>query len=197
MNFWETSEGEKLTGDERSSFTESFEIIPDRTTAIADIVFIERAKPTEHYLHDKYSIVWKITSNDFIRREVTQNLKCFDDNSRIANRSKNMLVRLYKLFGLKAASGNAPETEDLQLFVGKKAGIKINEYSMIKNDGETACGNYVSEVHDIKGFICAKGVKKEEGLVKSTSNNTLAANCGLDDALGRNKPNVDLEDIPF
>lgn len=156
MSFWKLSTGQSPSGSEEASFTGSFKIIPDGTTARATIKDFILEENGDSAL---YKVIYKIIEGEFSNREVVQKIKCFDAKQTIADRALNMLKRIHDLSNIKPAHANAPANEDLVLFKGKVLGIKINEWSMIKDDGSISEGNYVSEIHSPTEYECATGIK--------------------------------------
>lgn len=182
MSFWKLSTGQSPSGSEEASFTGSFKIIPDGTTALASIKDFTIDENGDSAL---YKIIYKIIEGEFSNREVTQKIKCFDAKPSIADRALNMLKRIHDLCNLKPSHANAPNNEDLLLFKGKVLGIKINEWSMIKADGSLSEGNYVSEIHAPAGYECATGVKLDtpKPMIQSalSNNNRVVDNSLADD----------------
>jgi len=174
MTFWTSPNGEEITGDPKKAFIQDFSIIPDGTTALAEIKsFVLIQKESEYLGHQKYyEIIWKITSNDFKNREVTQKIKAFAEKPEQVNRALNMMKLVMDLCKFKPAHSEAPINEDLKPMFRKVLGIKIREWSMPKNDGTGMMfGNTVSEVHDPKSseFSCEIGVKIEPVIDKLDS----------------------------
>lgn len=159
MSFWTLSNNEQAKGDEASSHVASFKVIPDGTLAIGKIkeFILDKDKQGNPF----YKVVYKLIEGDFKNREVIHKIKCFDSKTTIADRSINMLKRLYDLTGLKPSHDQAPQDGDLLQFKGKDLGIKISEWSMINPDGVLSEGNFVSEIHAPAGFVCLTGVKIE------------------------------------
>jgi hypothetical protein len=154
MTFWQSELGE-LSGKAEDAFTRVFSVIPDNTKALAKI---------EHFTirDNTYTIDWQLTDGEFKGQHVFQKLKVLDMEPKKRHKALNMLKYLYDLFAIKPKHTNAPTEDDLRIFVGKHAGIKIQEWSMPKTDGPGIIeGNFVSEVHPAAGFVCEKGVKAE------------------------------------
>ena len=188
MSFWTLSNNELAKGDEASSHVASFKVIPDGTCAVAMI---------KEFVNDKdkqgnpfLKAVYKLADGEFKNREVIHKIKCFDSKASIADRSINMLKRIYDLTGQKPTHNDAPKDSDLLVFKGKILGVKIAEWNMVNNDGTMSEGNYISEVHPAAGFECVTGVNSE--VVGRPSH--------LETAFSRNAvsglPN-DSSDIPF
>lgn len=177
MAFWESRTGEALTGNPEDSFNSGFQIIPDGTTAKAMIKIFE---PKEINGEKFYQITWKIVSDKFKNAEVRQKLNVFDTKPERAQRSLNMMMLIYNLFEYKPTHNNAPSIEELKIFSGKMAGIKIQEWEF-----EGKQGNRVSEVYQLdENFMPEVGIK----LKKVTSTPTRHSS---DEIL-----NLDM-DVPF
>lgn len=178
--FWSSEHGE-LSGKAEDAFTRIFSVIPDGTCAIAKI--------EKFTLKDEqYAVDWLLTAGDFKGQHVFQKIKAFDKDSKKRHRALNMLKYLYSLYQIQPKHNNAPDDDDLRVFVGKFAGIKIQEWSMPKNDGPGFIeGNYVSEIYPAANFQCMTGVKAE------------VVHSGVDSALTRNSRKQDVieEDLPF
>lgn len=199
MSFWESELGE-VTGSAADAFAKSFKQIPDGTMALAKI---------EAFTHQEYKdtgfkyleVSWVLTDGDFKGAKVQQKLKVFGgdsydkDPAKTKHRSLNMLKLLYQLFNMKPKHSNTPTDQDLALFVGKEAGLKIRETE--PND-EGKQYNWVAEVHETKGFVCETGIS-----VVVTHKPKQSKDYGqgpLDSAFNRNSPSMAIpadEDIPF
>ncbi len=190
--FWESELGE-VTGNASDAFAKSFTQIPDGTMAIAKIEsFVNSEYNGNRYL----SLNWVLVEGDFKGSKVEQKLKVFGDPmsadpAKARHRALNMLRLIYQLYNTKPKHSGEPNDQDLSVFVGKIAGIKIRETE--PNDKGRQY-NWVAEVHDAKGFKCETGVS-----VVVTHTNTQSHGNGLDSAFSRNEPvsnNID-DDIPF
>jgi len=188
MGFWKSELGQ-LSGEAADAFTQTIKIIPDGTMAISKI-----AKFTlqENYGKKYYEIEWELCDGEFKGRRVFQKIHAFDQDSKKQHKALNMMLLLYKTFNLKPTSSEAPSDQDLLIFNGKIAGIKIQEWSMQRDDGTMAEGNWVSEVHLPQGFKSETGIKAE----------VVHSHISVDSALGRNprvkNENLDLDDdVPF
>lgn len=194
MSFWESELGE-VTGNASDAFAKSFTQIPDGTMALARI---------ESFVNDEFqgvkflSVNWILTDGDFRGSKVTQKLKVIDadprdkDPAKTRHRGLNMLKLMYQLFDLKLKHADTPTDQDLAVFKGKEAGIKIRETEP-NNDGKQY--NWVAEIHEKKGFKSETGIS-----VVVTHTNTQYSQGTLDTAFSRNAnaPSVDnLDDIPF
>ena len=150
MNFWSSDLGQ-LTGNPEDAFTQSFSVIPDGTKAIAKIV---RMYNVEHNGEKRIEIDWELVDGEFKGRHVFHKLKVFDENSNKRHKALNMLMLIYKMFKVQPSSTEPPSDDFMKVFIGKHAGIKVQEW---ENDGK--CGNWVSEVHPSQSFKCETGVK--------------------------------------
>lgn len=188
--FWDSSLGE-VTGSEADAFAKSFTQIPDGTMALARIESFTNAE----YQGNKYlSIDWTLTDGDFKGAKVNQKLKVWGmlgekEPEKTRHRALNMLKLIYQLYNIKPKHAGEPTEQDLLVFVGKTAGIKIRE---TEPNHEGRQYNWVAEIHDAKGFKCETGVS----IVVTHTN---AQNGNLDTAFSRNSAvNVETEDeIPF
>ena len=192
-DFWSSELGE-ITGSAADAFAKSFTHIPDGTMALAKIESFVNAE----YNGNKYlSINWLLTDGDFKGSKVEQKLKVFGDpmakdSAKARHRALNMLKLIYQLYNTKPKHAGDPTDQDLAVFIGKLAGIKIRETE--PND-QGRQYNWVAEIHEAKGFKCETGVS----LVVTHTNN-IPVQGTLDSAFSRNAqastPNLD-DDIPF
>jgi hypothetical protein len=193
MNFWESELGE-VTGKEEDAFAKSFTQIPDGTMALAKIDSFVNAE----FNGNKYlSIDWLLIDGDFRGQKVNQKLKVFGDARdkdpiKTRHRALNMLKLIYQLYNIKPQHPNPPADDDLLVFIGKTAGIKIRE---TEPNAEGKQYNWVSEVHKAQGFKCETGVKL---VVNHTVNDD-----PFDTAFSRNRRGTSndinqlTDDIPF
>jgi len=190
--FWESNLGE-VTGSAADAFAKSFTHIPDKTMALAKIESFMNAE----YQGNKYiSIDWVLTDGDFKGSKVNQKLKVFGDpnskdSDKTRHRALNMLKLIYQLYNVKPKHAGDPTDQDLMIFIGKVAGIQIRE---TEPNAEGRQYNWVSEIHDAKGFKCETGINI---VVKHTHvDHSVDA---LDSALNRqaNKKIEPEDDIPF
>lgn len=150
MSFWNTEIGD-ITGDASSSFTNQIKQIPDNTYALAKIKkFAHKHFGADHTLE----IEWELTDGPFAGQKVWQKLKCWDSVEKTRYRALNMLLLLFKLYEFNPPPARAPHDNELGIFLGKTAGIKIQETE--PND-EGKQYNWVSEVHAAKGFQSKSG----------------------------------------
>jgi hypothetical protein len=194
MSFWESELG-AVTGNAADAFAKTFTHIPDGTMALAKIESFVNAE----YQGNKYlSIDWVLTDGDFKGQKVNQKLKVYGDpmakdSAKARHRALNMLKLIYQLYEVKPKHAGDPTDEDLSIFLGKTAGLKIRETEP-NQDGKQY--NWVSEVHDAKGFKCETGVN-----LVVTHTNKQFGNEPMDSAFSRqNSLPVGLsmdDDIPF
>lgn len=198
MSFWDSEVGE-VTGSAADAFVKTFKQIPDGTMALAKIdTFIN-----VDYQGFKYLLIeWLLTDGDFKGQKVQQKLKVYGgdkfdkDPAKTKHRSLNMFKLLYQLFNMKPKHANPPTDQDLTSFVGKVAGIKIRETE--PND-QGKQYNWVSEVHDSKGFQCETGISVVVTHKKMASGYDQGP---IDSAFDRNSqyagdPGPNSDDIPF
>lgn len=149
--FWSSDLGE-LTGKAEDAFSKSMRPIPDDTFAPAEI---ETYKLEDYFGSQIYNISWRIIDGEFKGRTVFQKIKAFDNDVKKRHQALNMMMYLYSLFNLKPKHSNAPDNSDLEIFTHKKAGLRIQ---LTKPNDEGKQYNYVSEVHNIAGFVPKSGV---------------------------------------
>jgi hypothetical protein len=162
--FWQTELG-MADGNPDNAFTQDFGLIPDGTKAFARIEdFSVIQKPSSAYgaASKIYEVKWVIAQGDYVGRIIFQKIRCFDEDEKKRFKALNMLRLIMNLSDVPAPNV-APDNYFLSQMVGKVLGIKIKEYSMPKSDGSGGLneGNFISEVHAIKGFVEAKGKKLE------------------------------------
>lgn len=192
--FWESDLGE-VTGKAEDAFAKQFTHIPDGTMALARIdTFINAEYEGNKYL----SIDWLLTDGDFKGQKVNQKIKVYGDtrakdSAKARHRALNMLKLIYQLFNTKPKHSSDPTDQDLAVFVGKVAGIRIRETE--PND-QGRQYNWVSEIHESKGFKCETGIS-----IVVTHTNTQNGQGSLDSAFSRNSsttPSADeFDDVPF
>lgn len=194
MNFWESELGD-ITGKAEDAFAKQFTQIPDGTKALAKIKSFTNQKNKEsgfQYLN----IEWVLQDGDFRGQQVQQKLKVYGgdqydkDPAKTRHRALNMLKLIYELFKIKPKHSNPPSDQELALFIGKIAGIKIRETA--PNDHGRQY-NWVAEVHPSQGF------KSETGEGLPVVAHALVSNhsSNLNNSFYQNDPGPDLSDIPF
>ncbi len=193
-SFWDSELGD-VTGKSEDAFAKQFTKIPDGTKAIAKIdSFTNQVYKDSGF---KYlNIEWVIQDGDFKGAKVQQKLKVYGgdkfdkDPMKTRHRALNMLKLLYQLFNIKPKHTNPPTDQDLAMFAGKIAGIKIRETEP-NDDGKSY--NWVAEVHASQGFKSETGVGlpivAQASVSSYSSKNTPFSN---------NEPPVfDANDVPF
>lgn len=199
MSFWESDLGE-VTGNAADAFAKSFTQIPDGTMALAKIEsFINvSTEPTQYQDGNKYLLItWLLTDGDFKGAKVEQKLKVFGDpmakdSAKARHRALNMLKLIYQLYSTKPKHSGDPTDQDLAVFNGKLAGIKIRETE--PND-QGRQYNWVAEIHEAKGFKCETGIS-----VVVTHTNKQLPLAAVDSAFSRNPSGVMdhlTDDVPF
>ena len=161
-DFWGKA-GEEITGRPEDAFTPEFdEIIPDGTTAPAELVLVELIDRLNQYKSEPekfYQITWSIVSGEFKGRQVTQKIKCFFGKPAQIAKALNMLMLIMKLCNYKPPHSNEPTAAELMSMRGKILGIKICEYQLDVGD-KILTGNWVREAHAVTdAFITQTGVK--------------------------------------
>jgi hypothetical protein len=191
MSFWESEVGE-VTGDAKDAFAKHFTIIPDGTKALAKIEsFTNQSHKDSGF---KYlNIEWVLQDGDFKGQKVQQKLKVYGgdqydkDPAKTRHRALNMLKLLYQLFNIKPKHNNPPTDQDLAMFSGKIAGIKIRETEMNEKGKQY---NWVAEVHPSTGF------KSEVGAgLPVIAHSSIRAEVPFNQGYQPN--HQDLSDVPF
>jgi hypothetical protein len=191
-DFWSSELGE-VTGSESDAFAKTFRQIPDGTMALAKIESFINAE----YNGNKYLVInWLLTDGDFKGSKVEQKIKVFGDpmakdSAKARHRALNMLKLIYQLYNAKPKHSGDPTNADLAVFHGKSAGIKIRETE--PND-QGRSYNWVSEVHDSKGFKC------ETGITLVVTHTNVSNNNGIFDSAFNRNESLDTvldEDLPF
>ncbi len=193
--FWESEVG-VVTGSAADAFAKSFTQIPDGTMALARIESFVNGE----YDGNKFLIItWILTDGDFKGSKVDQKLKVFGDPmakdpAKARHRALNMLKLIYQLYKIKPKHLGDPTDQDLAVFIGKSAGIKIRETE--PND-QGRQYNWVAEIHDPNGFKSETGIS-----VVVTHTNVQHNHAPVDSAFSRNNTfaadHGPLEvDIPF
>lgn len=185
MTFWTSPLGSKLTGTPEDSFSASFKTIPSGTTALAKI---EKFALQEYMGEQHYQVEWVLTDGDYKGRHIFQKIHAFDKDSTRRHRFLNMLMLIYNMFHVKPKDANPPQDDELRVFIGKHAGILIEEW---EKDGRS--GNWVSEIHPVDGFKSITGVSVETSFSHESG--------GVDSAFDRYNSSKDAvateDDVPF
>jgi hypothetical protein len=159
MSFYGTASGQP-----ELAFLADFTTIPNRTKALAKINKFEIIEKSSEYTGPQkfMQITWEVISEQFKGHQVTQKIKVFDGTPTQLDRNLNMLVLVMRLCNYTPQHTQAPSNQELLQMHGKVCGIKIQEWSMPKNDGSGMMeGNYVSEVYASANFLPELGVKSE------------------------------------
>ncbi len=181
MGFWKSEVGE-ITGDAKDAFAGSFKLIPDNTRALAEIASFANA---EYQGETWLEIDWHLVDGELKGAKVRQKIKVFGGGKWDKNpeqtkfRALNMLKLIYNLAGKKPSHAGAPQDMDLAVFQGFVAGIVVQLTEPMDNGKQY---NWVSEVHDKKGFVSALG--ETDTIVKINVNeqqNQMAAQAVEDD----------------
>ena len=196
MSFWNSRSGVAIDGSDENSFVKNFSIIPDGTTAKAQIKRFELIEKNNQLTGEPdvyYQINWRIIDGEFKNREVGQKIKCFYGKPEAIDRALNMLKRVFDLCNFKPNHSNAPTAQDIMACNNKILGIKIREWQQPKKDGSGfAEGNFVAEVHQITDkFVCETGEKLPMPEMRSAQ---------VDSAFSRNEKNFSSyadDQIPF
>jgi hypothetical protein len=193
-DFWNSRTGDPISGSLEDAAIKSFEIIPEGTTAKAQIIdFLLVTKTFDGVENSFYEITWTITEGPFKGRQLNQKIKAMDDKDSIAQRGLNILKRLYTLCNHTPKHGGMPTDADHLPFTGKHLGLKIGQWSMPKRKEPGFMeGNYVTELHPIDAnFVVETGIRKELPVAREAK---------LESAFSRN-PRAELEvlddDVPF
>jgi len=174
MSFYTAPNGHKVTGEESKAFAPDFSTIPEGTTAVAKIKSFEvvNKEATQYAEAQKFiQVTYKILEGDYVHREVTQKIKCFDGKDHAIERNLNMLVLVMKLCQFTPIHNNEPTASELGSMCGKIIGIVIGEWSLPKKDGTGMMeGNFVRECKRSEGFECKTGVKAEVKVMPMADN---------------------------
>lgn len=184
--FWDN-----VTGTSDQAFSkEIVDILPHGTQAIGKIV---KATNESGNFGDIIQIQWELTSGEFAGRHLFQKLYVFDTKPERQLKARNMLKYLLDLFQITVSQDGPPTNQDLMKLIGKFGGLKIMEWQMDKDDGSTAHGNSISEVHSAKAFESVTGKYREfklkppkgveSALTRNSRTITPAAQAFLDDEL--------------
>lgn len=177
MSFWQLSNGQKPTGEEKDAFTSDFALIPNGTKAPGKI--------KKFFINDSWgtpfiSIHWQLLEGEYANRIVFQKINVMDEKPEKSDKAKNMLMLIFKLLGFTPTHANMPTDADLSTMIGKVLGIKILEYHT--KDGKE--GNYVGEVHIVDdSFVVETGHSPVDSAL---SRNSRVASFGdpiVDDAI--------------
>ena len=191
LDFWHSDLG-VITGSQDDAFIKSFSaIIPDNTLALAKII---GAANDEYNGVKTIKIEWELVDGEYKGARTFQKIKAFDADPKKRHTALNMLKLIFDLARIDPAHNRAPNDVELSLLIYCFAGLKIQEWSLIKQNGEESSGNFISEVHNPKDFVSVSGKAKEKM-------RPLPRAQGVESAFSRNIPanlSADLnDDIPF
>lgn len=195
-DWWKTSDGDEIDtkSGEYDTGGGDFEVIPNRTNAIASIASAAWAKDRagNRYIN----IQWAVEKPEaYANRRVFQKLWCDDDDPRAKDpakkrdKAKQMLAAIDANAGGKLAkAGREPDDDDLALALTNKAmGVTIMVWELDAENGEKLEGNWISAVWK-KGTKELSEPEKQERRTKPASSSRKA----------RNDFDEDLDDeIPF
>jgi len=182
MSFWNSNLGE-VTTDEASAFAQQFQNIPNNSYLGAKVYeFEEKNHEGNRYLE----LTWQICGTEYDGQLVRQKIKCYDYDDKVRHRSLCMFKRLHELMGYQIAD-RQPTPMDLQRFKTRKAGIKVQETDPMPESGKQY--NWVSEVHDPKGFQVKIGESKPVPAEKTVSVQPKTSYLGVSDP--------EMDDVPF
>lgn len=174
MSFWQSDLG-SITGKPEEAYAKSFTHIHDGTTAIARIESFEN----KEYMGAAYlQIEWVLTEGDFAGQHVFHKLHVFDKDPNKRHRFLNLLKLIYEMFHVKPLDANPPSDQFLMTFVGKSAGIKIQLTQPNLDTGKQY--NWVSEVHEAKGFEVKAGLPPRNAPESAFSRNPKTTDYGDD-----------------
>lgn len=198
MSFWESELGD-VTGKAEDAFAKQFTKIPDGTQALAKIQsFTNQVHKDSGFRY--LNIEWILIDGDFKGQKVQQKLKVYGgdqydkDPVKTRHRALNMLKLLYQLFSIKPKHTNPPTDQDLAMFSGKIAGLKIRETEPNDNGRQY---NWIAEVHTSQGFKNETGVGLPivaHAVVSNYSKNSSANSIFTNSS---SQPTYDESDVPF
>lgn len=184
MSFWKSRSGATIDGSPEKAFMPEMKPIPHGTMDVAFIKLfelIERENKHTGHFEKFYQITWKICDGEFKNREVTQRMKPFSGSNESIDRALNMLMLIMKICEFSPTHEEMLSPFDLLPMTGKMMGIKINEYSIPKDDGGLIRGNFVSEVHPLSADFKPQTGKPLEVSDSSLSRNSRVAKQPEDD----------------
>jgi hypothetical protein len=179
---------DNVSGTAQDAFSKSFvEVLPQGTKAQAKIL---SCKNESFKIGDGVQIEWELIDGEFAKQHIFQKLYTHDAKEEKAIKARNMLKLLFTMFHVKPKDNNPPDNEVLALLVGKCAGLKINEWSMPRDDGSVGHGNTIAEIHPVAGFVSETGKYRDFKVVPR----------GVESALTRHPRGTHAElddDVPF
>ena len=117
----------------------SFEVIPDNTKALAVITNAEWREANE-YNAKHISLTWDIVEGDFKGRKVFQKIKLFESDKDKVIKAQKMLIAIdANCKGAIAQAGVEPTVQGLASLLHSPMYIMIKEYEMNGNKGNWIC----------------------------------------------------------
>lgn len=117
----------------------SFEVIPDNTKALAIISAAEWREANE-YGAKHISLTWEIVEGEFKGRKVFQKIKLFETDKAKALKAQKMLIAIdTNCKGAIVNAGVEPTQQGLQSLLHSPMYIMIKEYEMNGNKGNWIC----------------------------------------------------------
>lgn len=117
----------------------SFEVIPDNTKALAVITNAEWREANE-YNGKHISLTWDIVEGDFKGRKVFQKIKLFESDKDKVIKAQKMLIAIdANCKGAIAQAGVEPTAQGLASLLHSPMYIMIKEYEMNGNKGNWIC----------------------------------------------------------
>jgi len=186
--------GEEITGRPEDAFIPDMTIIPNNTSAPAQIKVINLVNKVNSFSQAPekyYEFTYKLMAGDFKGREVTQKIKCFLGEPKQIGRALNMLKLIMDLCGYRPSHSNELTSAELLPMIGKTVGIKVREWQIEKADGKIMEGNFVSEVWPVNDrFVTETGIKLQQKPSKQQSFSAGVMQTGI--------PDIDSDEgIPF
>lgn len=124
----------------------TFEVIPDNTKALAIISAAEWREANE-YGAKHISLTWEIVEGEFKGRKVFQKIKLFESDKAKALKAQKMLIAIdANCKGAIVAAGVEPTQQGLQTLLHSPMYIMIKEYEM-----NGSKGNWVAAVSERNG----------------------------------------------
>lgn len=117
----------------------SFEVIPDNTKALAVITNAEWREANE-YNAKHISLTWDIVEGEFKGRKVFQKIKLFESDKDKVIKAQKMLIAIdANCKGAIAQAGVEPTVQGLASLLHSPMYIMIKEYEMNGNKGNWVC----------------------------------------------------------
>lgn len=117
----------------------SFEVIPDNTKALAVITNAEWREANE-YNAKHISFTWDIVEGEFKGRKVFQKIKLFESDKDKVIKAQKMLIAIdANCKGAIAQAGVEPTAQGLASLLHSPMYIMIKEYEMNGNKGNWVC----------------------------------------------------------